>query len=168
MNEASGEWQIVVFLLDNQYFAIEVDRTREILRCPAVRPVPQAHAAMVGITAIRGALIPLLDVRVYLGMESNAGLEQSKLIVAELKGTKLGLIVDAVDRIYSIGSSDLDSSLSGTFLGEDVSHVIKRENINILLLDYEKIFQSVDLCVPQAYSEENDVCAGVEGDSATA
>ena len=66
----TNEWQIVVFLLGSQYFAINVDKTREILRWPGTRPVPQTHPSMRGITTIRGEVIPLIDLRLYLNVES--------------------------------------------------------------------------------------------------
>ncbi len=140
----TNEWQVVVFLLGNQYFAINVDKTREILRWPGARDVPQTHDAMRGITTIRGEVIPLIDLRTYLAITPGVELENSKLIVAEFNRMKLGFVVDAVDRIYRINSDELDASLTGTFLGENSLYVIKREGRNILLLDYERIVQVVN------------------------
>jgi two-component system chemotaxis response regulator CheV len=140
----TNEWQVVVFLLGNQYFAINVDKTREILRWPGARDVPQTHAAMRGITTIRGEVIPLVDLRTYLDIPPGVELDNSKLIVAEFNKMKLGFVVDAVDRIYRINSDELDASLTGTFLGENSLYVIKREGRNILLLDYERIVQVVN------------------------
>lgn len=152
----TNEWQVVVFLLGNQYFAINVDKTREILRWPGVRDVPQTHPAMLGITTIRGEVIPLIDLRVYLGIEQKAELENSKLIVAEFNRMKLGFVVDAVDRIYRINSDELDASLTGTFLGENALYVIKREGRNILLLDYERIVQVVNPALAEEFKLEGD------------
>jgi two-component system chemotaxis response regulator CheV len=140
----TNEWQVVVFLLGSQYFAINVDKTREILRWPGARDVPQTHPAMMGITTIRGEVIPLIDLRVYLDITPGVELENSKLIVAEFNKMKLGFIVDGVDRIYRINSDELDASLTGTFLGDNALYVIKREGRNILLLDYERIVQVVN------------------------
>jgi two-component system chemotaxis response regulator CheV len=140
----TNEWQVVVFMLGSQPFAINVDKTREILRWTGVRPVPKAHAAMLGITTIRGEVIPLIDLRAYLGIESAVPDDQSKVIVAEFNKMKMGFVVDAVDRIYRINSDELDASLTGTFLGENALYVIKREGRNILLLDYERIVQVVN------------------------
>ncbi|GHV54266.1 histidine kinase [Synergistales bacterium] len=140
----TNEWQVVVFLLGDQYFAINVDKTREILRWPGSRAVPQTHKAMKGITTIRGEVIPLIDLRVYFEIESCVELDNSKLIVAEFNKMKLGFMVDAVDRIYRINSDELDASLTGTFLGENSLYVIKRDGRNILLLDYERIVQVVN------------------------
>ena len=147
----TNEWQVVVFLLGDQAFAINVDKTREILRWTGVRPVPQSHPAMLGITTVRGEVIPLIDLRTYLGIASERDREQDKVIVAEFNKMKLGFVVDGVERIYRISSEELDSTLSGSFLGEDALYVIKREGRNILLLDYERIVQIVNPKIAEAY-----------------
>ena len=152
----TNEWQIVVFLLGSQYFAINVDKTREILRWPGTRPVPQTHPSMRGITTIRGEVIPLIDLRLYLNVESEIELEDSKVIVAEFNRMKLGFVVDAVDRIYRIKSEELDASLTGTFLGQDALYVIKREGRNILLLDYERIVQVVNPALAEEFQLDSD------------
>jgi two-component system chemotaxis response regulator CheV len=54
----TNEWQVVVFLLGEQSFAINVDKTREILRWTGVRSVPKSNQAMLGIATIRGEVIP--------------------------------------------------------------------------------------------------------------
>jgi len=157
----TNEWQVVVFLLGNQYFAINVDKTREILRWPGARDVPQAHRAMRGITTIRGEVIPLIDLRVYLDIEPRVELEESKLIVAEFNRMKLGLVVDGVDRIYRIESEELDESLTGTFLGDNALYVIKRDGRNILLLDYERIVQAVNPALTEGFRVDSDVSEAV-------
>ncbi|MDR3254258.1 MAG: chemotaxis protein [Synergistaceae bacterium] len=157
----TNEWQVVVFLLGEQYFAINVDKTREILRWPGSRDVPQTHKAMKGITTIRGEVIPLIDLREYLDIKPGVELESSKLIVAEFNKMKLGFMVDGVDRIYRINSDELDASLTGTFLGENSLYVIKREGRNILLLDYERIVQVVNPALADQFKLEKDISSDI-------
>jgi two-component system chemotaxis response regulator CheV len=157
----TNEWQVVVFLLGNQYFAINVDKTREILRWPGARDVPQTHPAMMGITTIRGEVLPLIDLRAYLDIAPSVELENAKLIVAEFNKMKLGFVVDGVDRIYRINSNELDASLTGTFLGENSLYVIKREDRNILLLDYERIVQVVNPGLADQFKLEANASSNV-------
>ena len=139
----TNEWQVVVFFLGDQSFAINVDKTREILRWPGCRVIPDSSAAMIGITSVRGEVLPMVDLRVFLKINTKIELEQCKVIIAEFNGIKLGFVVDAVERIYRINSEDLDSTLTGKYLGEWVLYVIKRDARNVLLLDYEAIVQVI-------------------------
>jgi len=139
----TNEWQVVVFFLGNQSFAINVDKTREILRWPGCRVIPDAPGAMIGITSVRGEVLPMVDLRVFLSIEQKTELEHCKVIIAEFNEVKLGFVVDAVERIYRISSEDLDSSLTGKYLGDWILYVIKRDARNVLLLDYEAIVQTI-------------------------
>ncbi len=148
----TNEWQVVVFFLGDQTFAINVDKTREILRWPGCRTIPESHPSMIGITSVRGEVLPLLDLRVHLRIEPKVPLDSSKVVIAEFNEIKLGFVVDAVERIYRINSEELDSTLTGTFLGEYVLYVIKRDARNVLLLDYEAIVQMVNPVLSQRYA----------------
>ncbi|AFM22339.1 MAG TPA: chemotaxis protein [Acetomicrobium flavidum] len=160
----TNEWQVVVFTLGDQSFAINVDKTREILRWTGVRPVPQSHPAMLGITTVRGEVIPLIDLRIYLNITPAVPLEQSKVIVTEFNQMKLGFVVDGVERIYRIHSEELDATLTGTFLGENVLYVIKRDERNILLLDYERIVQVVNPQLAGQYQVDSTRMHGAVSD----
>jgi len=139
----TNEWQVVVFFLGDQSFAINVDKTREILRWPGCRVIPDTPGAMIGITSVRGEVLPMVDLRVFLSIEPKTDLEHCKVIIAEFNEVKLGFVVDAVERIYRISSEDLDSSLTGKYLGDWILYVIKRDARNVLLLDYEAIVQTI-------------------------
>ncbi|PIE53821.1 MAG: histidine kinase [Dethiosulfovibrio peptidovorans] len=147
----TNEWQVVVFYLGHQAFAINVDKTREILRWTGCREVPDANPSMVGITTVRGEVLPLVDLGKYLKIEASVSREDSKIIIAEFNEIKLGFVVDAVERIYRINSDELDASLTGTFLGENSLYVIKRDERNIILLDYERIVQTVNPSLMSQY-----------------
>ena len=138
----TNEWQLVVFVLGDQSFAINVDKTREILRWPGC----------LGITSGRGEVLPMVDLRVFLGIQPVTAIEQSKVIIAEFNEVKLGFVVDAVERIYRIKSEDLDSTMTGKYLGDWILYVIKRDSRNVLLLDYEAIVQTIS---PQLVIQHN-------------
>ena len=163
----TNEWQVVVFFLGEQTFAINVDKTREILRWTGSRSIPDAPTSMIGITSVRGEVLPLMDLRKHLGIVSKVPLESSKIIIAEFNEIKLGFVVDSVERIYRINSEELDSSLTGTFLGQFVLYVIKRDHRNVLLLDYEAIVQSSlpfrAVCAGSRKSQGNDGGSGKSG-----
>ena len=84
----TNEWQLVVFVLGEQSFAINVDKTREILRWPGCRAIPDAPVALIGITSVRGEVLPMVDLRVFLGIPPVTPLEQSKVIIAEFNEVK--------------------------------------------------------------------------------
>jgi two-component system chemotaxis response regulator CheV len=138
---ATGELrQVVVFSLGEEVFAAPVEIVREILRWQGVRPVPHAHHSLLGVSTIRGEVIPVIDLAAFLEIEGAVPTDQKKLIVLEFAtGQKVGLAVDGVRRIYNIPLDQMDYTLKGTFLGDYLECVIKQEEENILLPDFEKI-----------------------------
>lgn len=146
---ASKKWEVVIFTLGNEVFAINVSKTREILRWTGCRPVPTATPAFVGITTVRGVVLPLLDLRVFLGIESPVPMTQTKVMIVEFNDIRLGFLVDSVERIHQISAGDLDSSKMRGVSGKWVLYVVRRDERNILLLDYEAIIQATAPAVAQ-------------------
>ena len=138
---ASRKWEVVVFTLGVDAFAINVNKTREILRWTGCRPIPTKTPAFVGITTLRDALLPLIDLRIFLGIHSPVPMNQTKVMVVEFNDIKLGFLVDGVERIRQVNAEDLDSSKMRGVSLKWVLYIIKRDERNILLLDYEAIIQ---------------------------
>lgn len=136
-------WQVVAFTLGDQTFAVNVNKTREILQWQTIRPLPESHRALLGLATIRGEVIPVVDLGSFLAVDSEVPTEEKKLIVTEFEGTKAGFAVDGVRRIYNVNSSQLDSTLTGSFMSENLLYVIKLEGDNILMLDFEHILEEV-------------------------
>ena len=138
---ASRKWEVVVFTLGIEAFAINVNKTREILRWTGCRPIPTKTPAFVGITTLRDELLPLIDLRIFLGIHSSVPMDQTKVMIVEFNDIKLGFLVDKVERIRQVNAEDLDSSKMRGVSLKWVLYIIKRDERNILLLDYEAIIQ---------------------------
>ncbi len=70
MSAARGDIQVGVFGLGEEEFALPVTAVREILdHRPAYR-VPGAPAWFLGLTDVRGDSVPMIDLRVRLGLMS--------------------------------------------------------------------------------------------------
>ncbi len=143
VRSVESKWEVVVFSLGKETFAINVNKTREILRWTGCRPIPKMSPAFVGITTVRGVALPLVDLRLFLGIDSPISIEHTKVMIVEFNDVRLGFLVDSVERIHRVGADDLDASLTGSCLGPWVLYVIKRDARNILMLDYEAIVQQI-------------------------
>ncbi len=138
---ASKKWEVVIFTLGNEAFAINVNKTREILRWTGCRPVPTTTPAFVGITTVREATLPLIDLRIFLGINSPVPMNQTKVMIVEFNDIKLGFLVDGVERIRQVNADDLDASRMRGVSLKWVLYIVRKDARNILLLDYEAIIQ---------------------------
>jgi purine-binding chemotaxis protein CheW len=94
--EAVAGEMLVTFEVAGQEFALDLDAVQEVLPAPATRAaVPHAEALVLGVTSVRGTLLPLLSLRVLLGfpLAATANLRE-KVVVMNIAGAKVGLMAD--------------------------------------------------------------------------
>jgi purine-binding chemotaxis protein CheW len=87
---------LVTFDVAGQEFAVDLSAVQEILPVPATRgTVPRAEAVVLGVTSLRGALLPLLSMRALLGFPPAAAASgREKVVVMNVAGAHVGLVVD--------------------------------------------------------------------------
>ncbi|MBQ3626630.1 MAG: chemotaxis protein CheV [Synergistaceae bacterium] len=155
---ASGakKWDVVIFTLGDEAYGINVDRIREILSWRGCRPIPTKIPSFIGITSIRGVLHPLIDLRVFLGTKDPLPLEQSKIMIVEFNNSKLGFLVDKVERIRQVNSDELDASKMRGVSLKWILYVLRKDERNILFLDYEAIIQEIAPQVEESMNAKNN------------
>ena len=110
------EEQVVVFLLGREEFAVPIDRVQEIVRIPEIlTKVPKAPAAVEGVVNLRGAVLPVLDLRRRLDLEAVERSDRQRIMVFLIAGIRTGFIVDSVVEVLKIHQSNIEPSpnLSG-------------------------------------------------------
>ena len=99
--------EVVVFQLGAEQYAVEAKSIREVFRLQVRSALPGAPAPIAGITAHRGELLTLLDLRSTLGLPSAALNDLGRVMLLEEEGTRVGLLVDRVDRMDTIERREL-------------------------------------------------------------
>ncbi len=99
--------EIIAFKLNEQSFCIETTSIREIRGWARSTPIPHAPPEVLGIINLRGTVIPTIDLSRKLGMPSAEATERSAIVVAEVHDKSIGLLVDQVTDMLSIGADQL-------------------------------------------------------------
>src|SRR5690606_11302934 len=99
--------QFVTFSLDDELYALPIERIREVIRVQAITRVPQAPAHVRGVHNLRGAILPVLEVRTRLGLSPATLSPSSRIVVAESRSKRIGLLVDGVHQVIRIPESSL-------------------------------------------------------------
>lgn len=92
----------LTFLIDKQYYAIEIKYVIEIIGIQPVTVVPHIPAYVNGIVNLRGKIIPVMDVRARLDKEKIEYDERTCIVVIEYNEYTIGLIVDSVAEVLNI------------------------------------------------------------------
>jgi purine-binding chemotaxis protein CheW len=161
---ANSSQQYVTFSLGEELFGVEVTRTREILSLTPVTKVPQTPDYLLGVINLRGQVVPVVDMRLKLGMVAGAETEDTCIIVVDVlvdgETITVGALADAVREVMDIRSDQIEPPPRlGTRLNtEFINGMGKVDEQFMILLNIDKIFNSDELAwVQDAGQAEVDV-----------
>ncbi|GIE93470.1 chemotaxis protein CheW [Paractinoplanes rishiriensis] len=99
----------VVFRLDEEEYAVDVDAVQEIIRVPeALIRVPKSYDFVEGLVNLRGTVLPVVDLRTRLGLERGERDERQRIVVLIIGGVRTGFIVDSVAEVARVGRHVLE------------------------------------------------------------
>lgn len=118
--EVDERVEILTFSLDREEFAFRVPDVEEIVRFQKITRVPTLPPYVLGITSLRGKIIPVLDLKARLGIardnrtvsssdlleQAESGTEKKILIVAGSRGM-IGAIIDRVLGVIRISGREI-------------------------------------------------------------
>ena len=138
-----GEW--LIFMLDNQLFGVSVQHAEQIIRMQSYTEVPESPAYLKGVINLRGAIIPLIDLRMKLGKPEVEPTTQTCIIVNKVGDSQFGFIVDNVEAAVTFEDEDIKSipQFQGGRSNKDFLLGIAYHNSKaVLLMDVEKVFSA--------------------------
>ena len=121
-------------------FGINVFKVREVMRIPEITRAPEMPPAVEGMTSLRGALVPVIDLAKYIGMESDS--VPGIMIVTEYNGHTQGFLVKAVDNILRLDWSAMrvPPEMLVAELGGLVTAITElKDKRLVMMLDVEKV-----------------------------
>lgn len=138
---------VLIFRLSEEAFAISVTHVHEILDPIPTTVVPNASEFAPALVNVRGAIVPLVDIRYRLQMPAAPCLPSSRLIVLELPVAdipiKLAIMTDAVEEVIETDLSVLEiiPELGARWPQSYVKGVVRRCGDLAVLLDTENLFR---------------------------
>ncbi len=103
--------QVVIFRLDKEEFGAPIASVQEIVRVPEelVR-VPQAPSFVEGVINLRGTVLPVIDLRLRLGLDQVERSDRQRIMVFLISGVRTGFIVDQVAEVLKIPKASIESA----------------------------------------------------------
>jgi purine-binding chemotaxis protein CheW len=153
--------QFVVCVVADERYGIQVDRVHEIIRLPAITALPGADLAFSGVINLRGRVIPVMDLRLQLGLPAAPPTRLSRIVVADTDGAQIGLVVDAVNEVVRIQASAIEATpaLTATAAAEHLTGIARMTDGLIILLDLERLLASLTTNVVDATEPEPGAAA---------
>jgi twitching motility protein PilI len=115
--DAGQEWVGVAFRMGGETFLVAREETREVLGYPAVvTRIPGAKGWVKGLANVRGALMPMLDLRQFLGSGVTASGRNTRIIVVNHRDVPAGLMVDEVLGFRRFAESEFNAEAPPTVI----------------------------------------------------
>lgn len=133
--------QIVVFQLGQELYGADIAVVREVGPLQRITRVPRTPGYVVGVTNLRGRVIPVVDLRRRLHLPTAAATKSTRIAVAEMEGGQIGMIVDAVLEVQRVPVKEIDPPLLmvSRVDSDYVTGVAKVGQRLIILLDLARI-----------------------------
>ncbi|TDJ47529.1 MAG: purine-binding chemotaxis protein CheW [Gammaproteobacteria bacterium] len=111
------EWVGIGFRLGDEQFIVARDSIREVLMVPAfITRVPGARAWIKGLANVRGHLLPIVDLKAFLGAGANSGDREARVLVLHGIEMPIGLIVDEVYGFRRFLDTERTTEISRTII----------------------------------------------------
>jgi len=137
--------QYVTIGVAEEIFAAPVARVREILDMRPIARLPRAPENLLGMIDVRGQGVPVLDLRLTLGMQAAADTENTRIVVLAVAGPKgqvtLGLRADRVFEVTVLDGDALDPppAVSAGWSGHCIEGIGRRNGAFVTVLDLDRL-----------------------------
>jgi len=142
-NKQSGETlQYIVIRLGDEQYGIDIRYIDNIVRMQNITRVPKVPAYLKGVINLRGEVIPVMSIRLKMGLESDEITRSTRIIILKLEQEgNVGIVVDEVKEVVTLSSDEIDKVPRDTKEGKAnfVAGIGKYNGELISLLDLNSV-----------------------------
>ena len=141
--------QYVTLGLNGELFAAPVSVVQEILDVQPIARLPQAPANLLGMTDVRGEGIPVLDLRLTLGLPPAEDTQNTRIVVLRMgsgeKELTVGLRADRVFEVTVLDQEELDPppAISDTWDTHSIAGIGRRNGAFVTVLDLDRLLAGI-------------------------
>ena len=151
MTNTTEMTQYLTFRLDEEIFALDITKVREVLDLTTMTKVPRTPDFMRGVINLRGSVVPVVDLRLKFGMSATESSVNTCIIITEVQvdceTVVLGARADAVQEVLDLDANSIvPPPRIGTKLRTEFIKGMGRQNDRfIIILDVDKVFSPEEL-----------------------
>lgn len=101
LESKSETLELISFRIDGQEFCLDIMAVREIRGWTPATSLPHSPSYVRGVINLRGAVLPILDLKARLGLGGAEPSARSVIIVVHIGNRLVGLLVDEVSEILA-------------------------------------------------------------------
>ena len=138
--EETASKQFVNFTLDSDVYGLDIMMVESIERITDITSVPKTPDYVLGVTNIRGDIIPVINLRKRLDMDDRAYDDKTRIIICKFDDYRIGIVVDMVKDVFTVFEKNIQmgKDIFKDRKNDFISKVIELQGDYILVLDLEK------------------------------
>ena len=143
--------QYLTFILDRELFAIDIGRIREVVAFTTATKVPRTPDFMRGVINLRGHVVPVIDLRLKLGLPSIERTVDTCVIILEVEvdgdRTVVGALADSVQEVVGLGAEQIaPPPRMGTRIDTDcIRGIGRRDEQFLVILDIDRVLSAGEI-----------------------
>lgn len=147
--------QLVIFKVAGQDFAFNIFQVERILRYEAPAPLPKAPDFLEGVLRYQDAAVPLIDLRKRLGVAAPHR-EETRTVVLEWEGGKIGAVVDAVTEVLQVAATEVTPppKIVKGLAAEYITGLVVTGGRTIIVLNTARLLSSAERLALEAAVQE--------------
>ncbi|WP_108125799.1 chemotaxis protein CheW [Saccharospirillum mangrovi] len=152
-SDAKTSGQYLTFQLSQEMFAINILRIKEILEYGGLSKVPMMPPFIRGVINLRGAVVPVIDLKVRFGGTVNQATKRSCIVIIEItnedRSHDIGIMVDSVSEVLEIPASEIEPPPSfGAHIRADFMAAMgKVDGEFVIILDVDSVLSTQELAL---------------------
>ena len=128
--------ELLCFDLASAPYAIPVEQVREIVRVRDITPMPRVPSTVLGVVALRGEIVQVVDLRMCLGLKVSEATRSSRIIVLHGEDQRVtGVLVDAVKEVLRVTEDEIRPSTAGDIGSVEELCARGEEFVSIITID---------------------------------
>jgi purine-binding chemotaxis protein CheW len=141
MSSEIKEIQVACFRLGDDLYAVDIMRIKEIIRPQKLTSLPKSPAFIDGVINLRGAVIPVVDLRKRFDMPERENGAATRLLIVRLHAQTLGLVVDDVTEVITVPIKDIKPppAVSTGVIADYLLGVCLSGDVLVMLLDIDRL-----------------------------
>ena len=160
--------QFLSFILDNELFAVDIAKVREVLDFTKVTKVPRTPSSMMGVINLRGSVVPVIDMRKKFGMTETEKTVNTCIVIMEVnmddEHVVLGALVDSVQEVFELEADQIEPPPKiGTWLKTEFIQGMGKQSDEefIIILDIDKIFSAEEMAIAANVADNSDALKNI-------
>jgi len=139
----------LAFHLAEQDYGIAITKVQEIREWSKVTPLPNSPPYIKGMLNLRGAIVPVIDLRMRFGLPPIEYDAFTVIIVANVGGRMAGIVADTVSDVVSAGADQRRPlpEFEGKANRQFIDGLVQLGERLMILLNVDKLVNPEDLTV---------------------